>query len=61
MSWIAKWEQEDYDGHIMTLEMDFTTKNGAMEFVREKKRVAHDIGRHFSLVSLKEAHKNAPS
>ena len=57
MSWIVKWEQEDYDGHIMTLEMDFTTKNGAMEFVREKKRAARDIGRHFSLVSLREESK----
>ena len=46
------WEQEDYDGNIVTLEREFSTKDEAIEFVEQKRWDAVELGKHFRLLSV---------
>ena len=52
MCYIAKWEQEDYDGKIVTLRMQFDSFKEANEFLEQKSKNAREIGKHLKWLGV---------
>ncbi|ADD08817.1 hypothetical protein [Candidatus Aciduliprofundum boonei] len=51
--WVAKWEQEDYDGRYIKLTKEFDSEEEAKDYIMNMEKSAREINKHFQLISLK--------